>query len=121
MSAENLRNIDVTAKPLRQWIGSEPHPPQTYRQGDVLLKKAHHIPPGFKKSDDPVLVQGETTGHAHRVTGQVQVFRGPRGMMYVSGKGMLMHEEHGPIPIDGIYEIQRQREYNPFEQRVVQD
>ena len=91
------------------------------RQGDVLLVKRDKVPEGFKKSKDQILVRGETTGHAHRASRTVQVFRNENGRMFVRGSGPLLHEAHAPMPIDGIYEIQRQREYSPVEERIVQD
>src|SRR3972149_2434960 len=84
---------------------------EIFRQGDILLIKREEVPDGFKKSSDKILIRGETTGHAHKASRTVQVFRNPEGRMFISGSGQLLHEEHDPIPIDGIYEIQRQIEY----------
>ena len=94
-----------------------------YRQGDVLLKPSEKIPEGAKPSEDRILVRGETTGHAHRAHGQqLQVFRTPDNRMYLEGKGQLIHEEHKTIEIpEGTYEVVRQEEYSPVENRQVAD
>ena len=95
------------------------------RQGDVLLIPVDKVPSTAKKSSDPVLVMGEVTGHAHRASSQVQVFRDPLGQTFIEGPGELTHEEHKTIQIpSGFFEVRRQREYNPIEenrQRRVMD
>lgn len=73
-----------------------------YQQGDVLLHKCS-IPGGAtfrskkKKGEPLVLVEGEVTGHAHRIVeGEVELMeRG--GTMYLrvlSPTAKLSHEEH---------------------------
>ena len=91
-----------------------------YRQGDVLFVARNGIPNGFKVSEDAILVRGETTGHAHRAQ-QLQVFRNAQDQMYVQGNGQIVHEEHGPLELEGTFEVIRQREYNPVANRQVMD
>ena len=94
-----------------------------YRQGDVLFRKVERVSDGAKLSEDKILVRGETTGHAHRASKQLQVFRDQQTQqMFVSGQGQILHEEHGTLDLDqGTYEVLRQREYNPQANRLVQD
>ncbi len=65
----------------------------------------------------PVLAEGETTGHAHRVTNALkgQVFTvGTKMFLEVEGMATIVHEEHGPITVpNGLYEVRIQREYHP--------
>lgn len=90
------------------------------RQGDILLVEVSKVPENVKKTDN-VLARGEITGHSHRMAGdQIQVLQGD-DQLFVSGIGELIHEEHDAIPIDGNYQVIRQREYNPIENRQVQD
>ena len=92
-----------------------------FRQGDVLLREVKQIPSSAQKSEDRILAQGETTGHAHKVSQQLQVFRTPE-QTYIQGTGQLLHEEHGAIQIpEGTYEVVRQREYDPIAERQVSD
>jgi len=92
-----------------------------YRQGDLLIVQVKAIPSTATKTDDPVLVRGEATGHSHRVQGQIQVFR-DADKIYLRGAGQLVHEEHAPISLEeDVYQVVRQREYNPQANRVVQD
>ena len=100
-----------------------------YRQGDVLIIKIDKLPDELQKAKDMVLLEGETTGHMHRVSGNATVFEPPR----YSGDGLLkiveakegtqiVHEEHAPITLEpGIYECRRQREYDEKEIRYVMD
>ena len=93
-----------------------------YRQGDVLFVSRNGIPDGFKVSEDAILVRGEATGHAHRAQGkQLQVFRNAQDQMYVQGNGQIVHEEHGPLELEGTFEVIRQREYSPVNNRTVTD
>jgi hypothetical protein len=38
-----------------------------YRQGDILFKKIDKIPKKAKKIETDVIVEGEATGHAHKI------------------------------------------------------
>lgn len=100
---------------------------KSYRHGDLLLKQIDRIPCGMVPKDDLVILEGEMTGHAHRLDG-------PGGQILVSDDGTmvvevlsqvgLIHEEHDRIDLTpGLYEVVRQREYNPYEDAIrnVQD
>ena len=90
-----------------------------YRQGDVLLREVQ-IPTGAQPITTDILVRGEATGHAHRVRG-MQVLQHEQ-RMFVRGEGQLTHEEHDLVTVPkGDYEVLRQREYNPQQNRLVQD
>ena len=92
-----------------------------YRQGDVLLIKVKELPPKKKrrKSKTDVVVRGEATGHAHRiVNGTIyrrwERFSRPARFIKANVGAKLVHEEHGEIELpEGIYQIVRQREYDP--------
>lgn len=95
---------------------------ETKRQGDILLIKVEELPRGVNEVGDKVLAYGEVTGHKHQVQQQIQVFREEASQQtYVQGKGLLVHEEHDSIPLNGTYRVVRQREYSPLENRLVQD
>jgi hypothetical protein len=92
-----------------------------YRQGDVLLIRVEELPPKKKrrKMKTDIIVRGEATGHAHRI------FNGtlyqnwsrtqrPRRFIKANKGAKLIHDEHGEIDLEeGIYQIVRQREYDP--------
>jgi hypothetical protein len=94
-----------------------------YRQGDVLFRAVEKVSENAKPSEDRILVRGETTGHAHRASKQLLVFKEPETQkMFVSGSGQILHEEHDTLELErGNYEVIRQREYNPSANRFVQD
>ena len=99
---------------------------QIIRQGDVLLRRTTKPSTGvFEEVKDKVLARGEVTGHMHRIVGEkARVLRSSTGQMLVELQepAQLVHEEHGHIELDaGTYEVIRQREYNPIEERVVND
>ena len=73
-----------------------------------------------------VLVEGETTGHAHVITDPVDlencdVYVDNYGNLYVEAKKSLKvsHEEHATIEIDeGIYRVRQVREYDHFAEEI---
>ncbi len=94
-----------------------------FRQGDVLLIEAAAIPEGAKKRHGKVIVEGELTGHSHRVVNG-DVFDSMETLFVAAREGArLIHDEHGPINlIPGIYLVVRQREFVPHERaRLVLD
>jgi hypothetical protein len=104
----------------------------TYRQGDVFIRKvqAREIPADFSKEKldkgRVVLAYGEVTGHAHAIHDSAALWRKAGdvafGLLEVTKKTTLRHEEHAPIQLDpGMYEVVRQREYTPEEIRFVAD
>jgi hypothetical protein len=100
-----------------------------YRQGDVLFKEVKEVPEGGKVRKSGHILEGEATGHIHRVAetqlAEAQVLDCGAGLfMCVTGEGgvSIVHEEHNPIVLPpGNYEIVRQREYSPEAIRNVQD
>ena len=96
-----------------------------YQQGDVLITKVDEAQ--GKKLDHLVLMEGELTGHAHRISkGLAELFESgsTKYLKVLSDEAVLIHEEHGAITIPkGIYRIGRVQEYDHFaeEARAVQD
>ncbi|MFX1284652.1 MAG: hypothetical protein ACFFB5_13415 [Promethearchaeota archaeon] len=89
------------------------------RQGDLLLKKVKSLPKRAKSVKSDVILEGEATGHAHRIM-DGEVFRfwsqtsGDQLFVKASKGATLVHEEHATIDLEpGIYEVIRQREYDP--------
>lgn len=100
----------------------------TYRQGDVLFRRVQGIPAGHgKKRPDGHILEGEATGHVHRledVTAAEVLEVGEKMYLSVTAEGgvSIIHEEHASLVIPkGEYEIVRQREYSPEEIRNVAD
>lgn len=117
------------------------------RQGDVFLISIDKIPIKVKKRKSNVLVEGEATGHSHKLI-NATIFDNESkypdqsaldslieklgldktinldSLMWVKAEqnAKLVHEEHGPIEIEvGFYIVIRQREYNGKENRLVLD
>ena len=99
--------------------------PQTqYRQGDLLFILQGERPaieltvrPGL------VILAGEATGHAHRLTGG-KVLEALDGTLYLElvEPTRVVHEEHDALTLDpGWWLVVRQREYTPSANRVVRD
>jgi hypothetical protein len=86
-----------------------------FRQGDVYVEDLKVIPEGGRRRDSPVLFLGEATGHAHRFepADAADVLElGNQLYLRVVSPLQIVHEEHGPIPLDpGLYRVWRQREY----------
>lgn len=100
-----------------------------YRQGDVLIREVKSIPAGGKVRKSGHILEGEVTGHIHRVAesqlaGAEVLECGDGLFLSVTDEGgiSIIHEEHKPILLPpGNYEIVRQREYSPEEVRNVAD
>ena len=92
------------------------------QQGDVLIFPAE-IPSGCKEVKNKILREGETTGHAHRVIGDGEVYE-KDGTLYMRvGKDgvTVKHEEHKEQKIkEGSYRIGVVREVDPFEKVIRQ-
>lgn len=97
-----------------------------YQQGDCLIKPAS-IPTEAVSKGDRVLVEGEHTGHAHRVnsssSAEVYILN---EMTYLRTfkDTPIEHEEHNTIILPpGDYEIGQVKEYDHFkeESRAVAD
>lgn len=95
---------------------------QHYRQGDVLFVKVDSLPKGLKKQASDVIVEGETTGHAHRlVNGSIRA-SATAMFLVCQATAQVMHEEHATVKLPpAIYQVIRQREYSPEAIRTVAD
>lgn len=85
-----------------------------YRQGDVLFIQVAELPKDAKPQKSNVLVEGETTGHAHRLTGADARVMVTTELMFIAAQSeaAIVHEEHTTIILPpAIYEVRRQREY----------
>lgn len=98
-----------------------------YRQGDVLIRRIESLPASkATKRVTGVLIEGEVTGHAHRLADltAAEVLEVGEGLYLRVGEAgaSIVHEEHKPIILEpGNYEVFRQREYSPEEIRNVAD
>lgn len=95
-----------------------------YRHGDLFLRRIDEIPQTAKKVETTILAEGETTGHKHRLVGQVQVFEDQENKYFTAKqKTQLVHEEHKTIEIEeGNYAVVQEREWDPItEARRVAD
>lgn len=97
-----------------------------HRQGDLLFVRQEALPvdTALKQRPTNVILEGETTGHAHRLAAGA-VLDAPDGQIWLEVKApktQVVHEEHGPITLDqGAWLVVRQREYAPEAPRVVID
>lgn len=98
-----------------------------YRQGDVLFEKIPSLPPGKKiVRNNGHIVEGEATGHVHRVAilNDAEVIEIENGVFLRAGTNgvSIVHEDHRTLVLpSGNYKITRQREYSPEEIRNVAD
>ena len=96
------------------------------RHGDLILRPIDKMPPTARYSGDLVLQRGETTGHAHKLQGSVQVFEDNEVKYFeASATTQLIHEEHHMIDLPaGVYRLEHEREFDPFSElaeRTVRD
>ena len=106
------------------------------RQGDILLVRIDDAKNG--KTERVIIGYGEVTGHMHVLTeaetvngnelawelfAQTGEWRGDgTPLVNVPGDTTLVHDEHDMLTVpSGIYEIRRQREYEPESPRYVID
>jgi len=99
------------------------------QQGDVCMERVESIPPeAIKIARTPrgyVLAEGETTGHAHIIQDDVELYE-KDGVLYVRTMepAHLVHEEHAPLIVaQGIWKVMMVQEFCPFEEesRLVED
>lgn len=86
-----------------------------YQHGDVLLQEIERIPEGAKKVKGNILVEGEQTGHSHRVGTKTSTIWELNGQLYleVETPTTITHEEHRAFEIpEGIYHVGRVKEYD---------
>jgi hypothetical protein len=97
-----------------------------WRQGDVFIAPIPSIPKGAKLRHGGVLVEGELTGHSHRVadlrSAEVLEAGADLFLRVRADTVRIIHQEHGPITLPrGTYRIWGQREYSPETIRRVLD
>lgn len=97
-----------------------------YQHGDVLIQRVDKLPKGVTRLDkNGILVEGEHTGHAHRVDTKTSDIWVLDNQLYleVVETTPITHEEHKKIDIPpGIYQIGIVKEYDytqDMERRVV--
>jgi hypothetical protein len=104
---------------------------EPFRQGDVLIQPVDEIPAGLQPvpldNGRVILADGEATGHAHAVEGDVQFLAADLAdleerFLRVETEAHVVHEEHGTIALPpGNYRVRRQREYAPERPTYVAD
>ena len=90
-----------------------------YQQGDVLIKSAS-IPKEARRIHQNILKIGETTGHAHVVDLDAEIFE-CEGQLYFRNEAEveIVHEEHAPITVPpGEWIVDSVREFDPFSEEV---
>ena len=97
-----------------------------WRQGDVFIARIPAIPKHAKPRHGGVLVEGELTGHSHRVadlrTAEVLQDGEKLFLRVLAEAATIVHQEHGPITLPrGTYHVWGQREYTPEAIRRVLD
>lgn len=87
------------------------------QQGDVLFQKVKidltEAKKVERKNGAVVVMEGEATGHAHRIFDVEAMFFEKDGKHYLKANKAvtIQHEEHKPVTIpEGIWEIGRVRE-----------
>ena len=95
-----------------------------YRQGDLLFIQQEALPAvELTLRQGLVIVAGEATGHAHRLTGG-SVLEAPDGTLYLDlvEPTRVVHEEHDALILGpGWWLVVRQREYTPEAIRTIRD
>lgn len=90
-----------------------------YRHGDLLLERIDNIPKGAKKRNTNIILDGEVTGHAHRLIGGAILDVAEQAYLSVPQTATVVHEEHNTITLPaGDYVVTRQREFNPYERSI---
>jgi len=97
------------------------------RQGDVAFVRCDTEVRGYQRTNGKairgktlVVAEGEVTGHAHVLTGDLKYDREQEpAFVKVNGVATLTHQEHATVEIpDGTWRIVRQREFWGEERRV---
>lgn len=95
-----------------------------FRQGDLLFILQQARPAlDLTERSGQVIVAGEATGHAHRLTSG-SVLEAPDGTLYLKliEPTRVVHEEHDALTLGpGWWLVVRQREYTPDAVRTIQD
>ncbi len=89
---------------------------QQYRHGDLLIESVNSIPEKAKERNTNIILDGEVTGHAHRLIGGAVMDVGDQAYLSVPKTATVVHEEHNTITLPaGDYVVVRQREYRPYD------
>ena len=84
------------------------------RHGDVIIEQITTLPKGVKleKTTNPVLAEGEVTGHFHRLQSPCLFAQhGDEKFFRIDREILLTHEEHDTLKIPkGTYRVRLQRE-----------
>jgi hypothetical protein len=90
------------------------------QHGDVNLQRIASVPDGAKKVEREngryVLMRGETTGHAHTIEDEIELFEND-GVLYMRNASdvEVTHEEHKTLEVPaGIWEVTPTHEYDHF-------
>ena len=102
---------------------------KAYRHGDLMIIPVDSIPEGLPKKNNTELLEGETSGHVHRLSGGTVYTTEPTinnnfllGYFTIEKPTPLSHEEHETITLPACnYKFIQQREYDPQENRRVID
>lgn len=100
-----------------------------YRHGDLMVVPVQSIPKGLFLKKNTELLEGEVTGHVHRLhAGKVWSIEPTEennfllGYFELAETTPLTHEEHETIELPpGKYKFMAQREYDPQEIHQVAD
>ena len=100
-----------------------------YRHGDLYIMPVDAIPEGLEKKKNTELLEGESSGHVHRLNGGTVYAEIPTvqngfllGFFEIPTETEVTHEEHKTIILPpGKYKFYSQREYDPQENRRVID
>jgi hypothetical protein len=97
-----------------------------WRQGDVFIASIGTLPTKAKRRPSGVLVEGELTGHSHRLadlsTAELWEKEGELFLRVLADCTTVIHQEHKPITLPrGTYRVWGQREYSPEAIRRVLD
>lgn len=88
------------------------------QQGDVLFKSIDKLPEGLEKQGGSIVQEGESTGHAHRLSGDFQLYSQPttkKRFLRIVKESTISHEEHMPFTLPtGDYVIDIVQESDPF-------
>jgi hypothetical protein len=93
------------------------------RHGDIMLVKAEGARGQMKSGKRLVLAEGEVTGHAHVLEGDLEFDQATEPtFVVVRGKATLTHQEHATVEVPaGTWQVVRQREHWGGEVRTVAD
>ena len=93
-------------------------------QGDIGLLGRVKLPKDAKPIKPRPLAIGEQTGHNHEILGPHTMYEVADGTVWVVAEpgAQLAHPDHGvvtetgiaPVEIEGVYEVRRQTETDPF-------